>query len=240
MPSALRVFLILCVLSGLSQGVQAAEQSYLSSNDIPLTRLLPPPPALESAEQRADMDAVLAAQAARTPETADQAKADSTRSLARFAGALGLEPANHPLPLTTALFHEVAHETEDLTDVAKGYFKRPRPFTTNPAVAPLLVKPADGSRPTGQTPSYPSGHSAFAAVTGILLADMVPERRDAIFERAAEFAHNRLVAGVHYPSDIAAGRIAGTVIANALLHNPRFLDDYAGARAELRHALGLE
>ena len=34
--------------------------------------------------------------------------------------------------------------------------------------------------------------------------------------RAWEYCHNRLVCGIHYPIDIEAGRIAGTVIAQTI------------------------
>ena len=68
---------------------------------------------------------------------------------------------------------------------------------------------------------------------------MVPEKTAAIFDRAALFAHNRVVAGVHYPSDVEAGRISGAVIDNVLLHDPHFMADFATARTEVRHALGL-
>jgi len=117
-------------------------------------------------------------------EAAEQAKADSLRSVMRFADVLGGGATDQALPVTKALFRQVAQETEDLTDQAKARYQRPRPFTTNAALHPLLVTPSDGSRPTGQSPSYPSGHSAFAAVAGILLAAMVPEQRTAIFARA--------------------------------------------------------
>jgi acid phosphatase (class A) len=61
----------------------------------------------------------------------------------------------------------------------------------------------------------------------------------AIFKRAAIFGHNRVVAGVHYPTDIEAGRIAGSVIDNVFLHQPGFMADFAKARAEVRLILGL-
>jgi hypothetical protein len=37
---------------------------------------------------------------------------------------------------------------------------------------------------------------------------MVPEKASAIFDRAALYANNRAVAGVHYPTDVEAGRIS--------------------------------
>lgn len=216
-----------------------ASRPYLTEADVPLVTLLPPPPLVGSEEQKADLAAVLAAQTARTTETAQRASDDSTRSILRFSDALGHEFGPKDIPLTRALFKEVGHETEDLTDAAKHVFKRSRPFVDDPEIHPILVTPTDGSRPTGQTPSYPSGHSTYGWTTAILLAQMVPEKAAEIFTRAKEFAHNRLVAGVHYPTDIEAGRICGTVIANGLFHSSRFEADFDLAKAELRAALGL-
>jgi acid phosphatase (class A) len=57
--------------------------------------------------------------------------------------------------------------------------------------------------------------------------------------RAREFGENRVVAGMHYPSDIEAGRIAGSVISQALMQRDDFKSEFAAAKAELRSALGL-
>ncbi len=87
--------------------------------------------------------------------------------------------------------------------------------------------------------AYPSGHSTSGYLTAIVLADMIPEKRAEFFERAARYARNRMVCGVHYRSDIEAGQIGGTVIAAFAMQNPRFLRDYAEARKEVRKVLGL-
>ncbi len=57
--------------------------------------------------------------------------------------------------------------------------------------------------------------------------------------RAWTYAENRLVAGMHYPSDVEMGRIAGSIIAAFAMKEPQFMDDYAAAKVELRAALGL-
>ena len=67
---------------------------------------------------------------------------------------------------------------------------------------------------------------------------MVPEKRFELFERNREYAINRVVIGQHYPRDIRAGEIAGTVIAYALMQTPAFMHDMQAARAELRQVLG--
>ena len=49
---------------------------------------------------------------------------------------------------------------------------------------------------------------------------------------------NRVVLGQHFPRDIRAGEIAGTVIAYAMMQTPAFMSDLQAARAELRQVLG--
>ena len=63
--------------------------------------------------------------------------------------------------------------------------------------------------------------------------------RTEIMARAKDYAHNRLVAGIHFPSDIEAGRIAGTVIAEAIGEHEDYKTEFEAARTELRDALGL-
>jgi hypothetical protein len=48
-----------------------------------------------------------------------------------------------------------------------------------------------------------------------------------------------VIGGVHYPTDTEAGLLSASVIDNVLLHESRFLADFARARAEVRHAIGL-
>lgn len=87
--------------------------------------------------------------------------------------------------------------------------------------------------------SYPSGHSTFGTVCAILLADMVPEKRDALFARNRDYGHSRLVLGAHFPSDVESGRIVGTVAVQLLMQNARFQRDFVDARSSLRTALQL-
>jgi acid phosphatase (class A) len=51
---------------------------------------------------------------------------------------------------------------------------------------------------------------------------------------------SRVVGGVHYPSDVEAGRIDATTIASIMMQNRDFQSDLAAARAELREAMRLE
>jgi len=204
---------------------------YLDPSSVDLVHILAPPPAPDSPAGKADLAAVLEAQRTRTPaETAD-AEADVQLSVFRFADVMGTNftPAN--LPFAKTLFERLASDDRQAIFAAKAYFNRPRPYVADPEVKPVVHEPANAS--------YPSGHAAFSWADAIILAYMVPEKAAAIFDRAARFGHERVIASVHYPTDVEAGRISASVVDNVLLHDAHFMADFATARTEVRHALGL-
>jgi acid phosphatase (class A) len=207
--------------------------AYLTPVSVDLYRLLPPPPEAGSAQERAELDELLRLQATRTPTEVRRAQEDASMSIFRFADALGSPAKFNPrqLPLTSELFARIGRDQGLFMNPAKDAFARPRPFVTDRYLAPIVPEPP--------STSYPSGHSTWAVACAIVLADMLPERRTQIFARADEYAHNREVGGVHYPSDVFAGHLAGTALAEALFDQPRFVADELVATAELRVALGL-
>jgi acid phosphatase (class A) len=215
----------------VSSAALAADPYYISSAAIDLIHILAPPPTPDSPAGKADLQGVLAAVNVRTDASIKQAQDDDQRSVFRFADVMGPHFKTENLPLTTKLFQHVYEDGNAATFAAKNFFKRTRPFVVDPEIKIIVVQAPDFS--------YPSNHSTFGNETGILLAEMVPENAVAIFARAAEYAHNRVVAGVHFPTDVEAGRIAASVIDNTLLHNLRFEADFAQAKTEVRAALGL-
>lgn len=73
----------------------------------------------------------------------------------------------------------------------------------------------------------------------IVLGNMVPEKRTEIMARGWELGNLRLIGGIHFPSDVEAGRVSGTLIAASLMLRADFLTDFEAAKTELRTALGL-
>ena len=218
------------ILEAISEAL-AADTYYVSPAEIDLVHILAPPPTPDSPEGKADLEAVLAAVNSRTDASIKHAQDDDQRNVFRFADVMGPNFNAETLPLTAQLFQHVYEDGNAATNAAKGYFQRKRPFVVDPDIKIIVVQAPDFS--------YPSNHSTFGNESGILLAAMVPERAVAIFARAADYAHNRVIAGVHFPSDVEGGRIAASVIDNTLLHNPRFDSDFAKAKSEVRAALGL-
>lgn len=211
----------------------AAPAPYFDTTTLDLMRVLPSPSPNESAATRADLDEMLAVQRTRNDAQSKRAVEDAEATIYRFADALGNPPGFTPnnLPKTEALFARIIRVHSLLIGPAKRSFARPRPFLLEPKLTPLLEKPTDGA--------YPSGHSAYARWVALILGDMIPEKRTELITRANEYAYNRVVAGVHYPSDIEAGKLAGTAIVSVLYTVPDFRRDLAAATVELRQALNL-
>jgi acid phosphatase (class A) len=103
-------------------------------------------------------------------------------------------------------------------------------------IQPVIDKPGSPMRPSW---SYPSGHSLWGYSMALVLAAMLPEKRDAILARGRQFGWSRVVGGVHWPSDVAGGRIAAVAMIERLGRDPGFRHDLDGATAELRAALKL-
>jgi acid phosphatase (class A) len=232
-------FLALLITLGMNGCASAPERAlnvispYFDAKTLDLSRILPPPPTDDSDITRSEIDLMLKMQQERTPEEAASARADASYSAFRFAEALGNPEVFNAksLPKTSSLFRKVTYEEGAVVQAGKRGFKRPRPFVLEPRIEPIIRKPTNDS--------YPSGHAMWSRVVGLLLADMLPEFSDRIMARADEYAFHRVVAGVHYPSDVEAGKHAGTALAAFLLASPAFQPDYAEATRELRAALKL-
>jgi acid phosphatase (class A) len=222
------VFALLALVVYLPAAAQERQDAPLP---IDLTKLLAGPPAQGSPGQKQEIEEMLALQAARTPELAAFSKDDADMSVIRFGKILGPAFTADKLPKTVALFHKVRDKANAASESAKKQFNRPRPFAADPRITPCVFKP--------ESASYPSGHSIFATVSAILLSDMVPEKKAELFARAKEYGASRVIGGVHYPSDVADGRVSGTVIAAFLLADPNYQAEAGAVRAEIRAALGL-
>jgi acid phosphatase (class A) len=64
-------------------------QPFLSTSDVDLLRILPPPPADDSAQTRSELAEILAIQASRTPAMEARVREDSEETVWRFADMIG-------------------------------------------------------------------------------------------------------------------------------------------------------
>jgi acid phosphatase (class A) len=230
------VLLVLCApaIAQMADGAKPAKTAYfVDTKVIDLSLIVPAPPALDSAQAKAELAELHRIEQARTPEQAAAAQADEKdESIFVYRTVLGEKFRAEDLPLTAALSTHV-HNDEPVTgNSVKAAFKRPRPYQVDATLHPVCGA-------TAQFNSYPSGHGVSGYLLAFTLAQMVPEKRQEILARADDYAHNRLVCGVHYPSDIAASRNIAYAIFGYMLATPRFQIELAAARVETRKRLGL-
>ena len=226
------VLALLALAALVASPAVAREKPYLTAQDLDLVMILPPPVANGSDADREQQAVVLAAQRAASPERVEQAKRDVDESLdTMFGTVLGKALPAASLPATTRLFERIGETEEVVVAPTKKAFQRLRPYLSNPEIKPLVRPSVSGS--------YPSGHTTHINASAIVMGDIVPEKRDAIWERAHDYAWSRVIGGMHYPNDLDGGARAGTAIAVALQSRPEFKADLEAAGRELRQYLGL-
>ena len=205
------------------------DRVYIDPAKFDSTRYMSPPPVGLEAEE--DMLAVVRWQDKRTAAMAAQTVIDSEQSVFVFADVVGEKFSAANFPTARKFFRAVYRTESHLNKQGKERWARLRPPGQNDQIKPVSRFANQGS--------YPSGHAAFGWLTGIVLADMIPEKRDEIMARARAFGLNRIIGGAHFPSDVEAGRILAVACAVEMRNNPAFLADFAEAKREVRAGLGL-
>ena len=198
---------------------------YLSPSQVDMSQV-PPAPAAGSAVDKEDLAGVLRWQAERTEAQCAAANAQASATYDEFFGEVS--PFGNPAPAEVEnIFKKVRTDTGGIVYSQKEKYKRPRPFLRDPAITPCL------GRENGY--SYPSGHSATARVFGLILSDLVPASASRFMAYADQAALNRVIGGVHHPSDIEAGKNLGDATYKALKQNRSFNTDMETLRRNLKH-----
>jgi acid phosphatase (class A) len=206
---------------------ETGKLTYLKDSDPDAATLLAPPPLLNSAEQAADMAEVHAVSHSASSNDVAEAFSEKSFTVFNFAEAAGPFFVESNLPKTAAFFEKVQSDAALVTDAGKNYFKRPRPYSTDPTLA--------NGKPE-KSFSYPSGHSTESMVLALVLADLLPEKHDAIIAHARAIGWHRVEIARHYPTDIYAGRVLAQAIVSEFKKSPAFREDFDAVKAELMAA----
>jgi len=93
----------------------------------------------------------------------------------------------------------------------KYHYNRPRPYM----LAKEFEIPLDTNEiknTTKDSPSYPSGHAAQSILISNYLSELYPSHKMEFIKLGKDIAKSRIVAKVHYPSDVRFGEIIGNDI----------------------------
>lgn len=201
------------------------ETHFAKPNSVDVSKALPPPPAPGTLSARADLEAVLQAQAWRTPDQVAWAKRVDKNDPFMASDVLGAWFTKENLPLTAALLKDVDEDRHEITEVAKKLFARARPWVIDPSVKPCVPLPTNDS--------YPSGHTTSIFTRVGVLAEVFPAKKTELFEFAHRAVWGRIYAGVHYPSDLVGGWMLSEPIVEEIKKSPEFQARLKAVRAEV-------
>lgn len=188
---------------------------------------LPPAPAPNSALERAEREIVRGPwSAARRQQAVEDNAIDS---FAAFDSVLGPNFTAENFPATGALLTRAGRAAGFAGDPVKFRDQRLRPFVTDSSITPCI----EDTPALRASFSYPSGHAALGFAWALVLVELAPAHADAIIDRGRDFTWSRVVCGVHYPSDVEAGRTVAAAAVARLHADPDFVRELEAARAEM-------
>jgi acid phosphatase (class A) len=219
--------------SELSSNTPAHTTYFTGPTILNVALVLEPPPSPNSVTTQTELAIIHGVEQTRTPQQIAAARADDKeQDIFIFRELLGQDFTAQKLPLTADLSRHIHNDESVVTKPLKTIYARSRPFQSDNTLKPVCTL-------TDEPNSYPSGHTVSGYLMALTLVQMLPEKQAQIMKRADDYANNRIVCGVHYPSDIEAGRNTAYVMFGYMLANPQFQRELSVAREETRSHLGL-
>ena len=160
----------------------------------------------------------------RTRADLARVEAENHPDLGSFLDAVGSSWAASAYPATKALLKQAKEAMKPVVASLKAGFARPRPHSTDPALAPAL--PDDGSF------SFPSKHATEGTLFAAILVQLDPYDQIALAEQGKLIGDDRAMAGLHWPSDVEAGQRLGQAFAAYWLALPGNAQLFQDAAAE--------
>jgi acid phosphatase (class A) len=236
----------LALLLAGSAALAAPTGGFLGDQDLKFAAWAPPTPALDGPAQVADLAVYLQTRPLVAGPRGSEAHDDDVYLppdvAHRFKDALGIDltPANAKVILDTIQL--VQKDLEVLVapvkqPVANG--GRVRPYVQYPALPACPHVVDDSQFGLNKSGSFPSTHAGVGMLWALILTQLAPDKADAVAAKGYQFGESRLVCGFHYPSDLAAGRLAMTVLFARLQTNQAFKDQMLAAKAKMDELRGL-
>jgi len=206
---------------------------YLPGNGgLDATAIIGPPPTPDSPRGKAERAQFDETRKLVNTDAWSRAIADADLSgrngMKAFSCAAGVTLSAEQTPTLAHMLLRLTDDAAKIYQPAKAAYRRPRPPVGNDQ--PICVPREDWINTDG---SYPSGHGLIGWAWASVIAELVPEKASPILARGKAFGDSRIVCGVHFQSDVEAGRYLGSAMVTRLHDDPGFMADLAKARAEV-------
>ncbi len=186
---------------------------------------LPDFPANSSLRTEAELALLHEYVALRTPERVAQILAEREADGIKVGPEVITKYMSDPrYAMTGKAISQLLDEINPVVMRVKNKLDRVRAHKLDPTLTTAIDVPEHGA--------YPSGHSTQAHAIAFLLTAMAPDRQAELESDALRVAVNREIAGVHYPSDSAAGRLLARQIVDLMLGNSEFAALVESAKRE--------
>jgi acid phosphatase (class A) len=209
-------------------------QGYLAEGELlDSAAFVPPAPAADSGRQALDTAWAARMRALHGTARWDMAIRDADLSFPAavdaFSCALGFEINEADTPALYLLLWRSLADIGLSSYSAKNAYQRERPFMIDdtPICTP---EDEEALRADG---SYPSGHTAIGWGWALILAQLAPDRAEALLDRGRAFGESRTVCNVHWYSDVVSGRLVGAAAVSRLQANAEFLAAMEAVAAEI-------
>lgn len=219
----------------VSDATTYPDHDFLTTKDVPSSlSLLPPPPQPGSAHFDYDEAQYRWGKMQRiTPrgkQAFDDAKIYDGGIEKAFSEAFGAEISKQGTPEIYKLVYKTINDASLGTRQAKDYYMRMRPFMFygEPSLTP------DDEKALSKNGSYPSGHTSIGWAAALVLAEINPGRQDEILKRGFEYGQSRVICGVHYQSDVDAGRVVAAAVVARLHADDGFARQMEKAKKEFK------
>ena len=217
---------ILCIaaLMAAVMGYAGEPEVYIPAEQLPhLLSIMPAPPAFNSPEFASDevrynWGKEQRQNSARLATAIADAEWNNLEVvLSRWQEAFGMPISEKATPHIYALLVNSIATVDPMRIEPKAFYQRQRPFErygdTMPSHEESFLR-GEGS--------YPSGHSLRGWLIGLVLAQVAPERAEAILARSWDYCNSRVIVGAHWQSDVDNSRTAASVGFCALQASNRF------------------
>ncbi len=219
----------------MAQPVPTKLTGYLRPDVLDAKLILGPPPAPDSPQGKADRAIYEETRVYIDTARWKLAQLDndlwSGGALKRYACAIGRDISERRTPTTMRMIHRIELDVRSVSKPAKDFYDRRRPMVGDER--PICIPRAKWMDTNA---SYPSGHSMTGWAWALILAEIQPAHASALMTAGRETGFSRVVCGVHFASDVAAGDTLASVMVARLHAEPAFRADLARAKIELARA----